>query len=191
MTLATSPISDSTLDRILTLQLTIAWAGEGRCEPSRLGWWQTDVIDSTGGADLLARLLPRTQPWASLEAAREAARQTDAKARGATARPDQLLTLFHLGPELDQRLRERLAQLKRSGIAPAQALPELPNLHAAFDRESLEAQLRHTVEYRITPAGREMRESPPESRDLAVAHLAAALLPFADAWPMPYFRMVA
>lgn len=33
------------LDRILALQFTVAWAGEGRCQPKRLGWWETDLID--------------------------------------------------------------------------------------------------------------------------------------------------
>jgi hypothetical protein len=32
------------LDLILDWQMTIAWAGEANCEPSRLGWWRTDLI---------------------------------------------------------------------------------------------------------------------------------------------------
>lgn len=189
MTLATLLIPDSTLDRILTLQIAIAWAGEGRCEPRRLGWWQTDVVDPVGGGDLFARLLPRTHAWASLEAAREAARQTDAKARNATARPAELRTLFHLGPELDERLRERLAHHKRTGVPPTSALPDLPDPHGPFDRGALEALLQRPVDYRVTPAGRELRAQPPAAPDLLVADLAAALVPFADAWPMPFFRI--
>ncbi len=37
------------LDLILDWQMTIAWAGEANCEPSRLGWWRTDLIDELGG----------------------------------------------------------------------------------------------------------------------------------------------
>ena len=47
----TQSIPDSVLDDILTLQLTVAWAGEGLCEPKRLDWWKTDVIDEMGGGD--------------------------------------------------------------------------------------------------------------------------------------------
>jgi hypothetical protein len=47
----TTQVSDSALDEILALQCTIAWAGEGRCSPRRLGWWDTDLIDESGGGD--------------------------------------------------------------------------------------------------------------------------------------------
>jgi hypothetical protein len=40
------------LDLILDWQMTIAWAGEANCEPSRLGWWLTDLINDLGGGDL-------------------------------------------------------------------------------------------------------------------------------------------
>lgn len=45
-------------DFILALQFTVAWAGEGRSQPKRLGWWDTDLIDEAGGGDFLARLTP-------------------------------------------------------------------------------------------------------------------------------------
>jgi hypothetical protein len=66
-------ILDTALDEILALQITAAWAGEGACVPPRLGWWRTDLVDPAGGGDLLARLLPKTHAWASIEAVREAA----------------------------------------------------------------------------------------------------------------------
>src|SRR3990167_3395844 len=103
----------SALDTILALQFTIAWAGEGRCQPKRLGWWDTDLIDDAGGGDLLRRLAPRTHAWASLEAAREAARRVDEKARKKMADPDAMRTLFFLGFDLDEQLNDRLAALKR------------------------------------------------------------------------------
>src|SRR5438445_8983648 len=115
-------IGDSTLDSILAAQFTVAWAGEGRCHPKRLGWWETDLIDTAGGGDFLARLLPQTHAWASLEAVREAARRSDAKARGKMADPDKMRTLFFLGFELDEQLGDRLAALKRAGRPPAEVL---------------------------------------------------------------------
>jgi hypothetical protein len=69
------PIPDSVLDDVLAMQLTLGWAGEGRCEPSRIGWWQTDVVAEQGGVDFFRRLLPRTFEWASLETVLEAARR--------------------------------------------------------------------------------------------------------------------
>jgi hypothetical protein len=49
--------NDAALDSILAMQLTVAWAGEGRCSPARPGWWDTDLIDEAGGGDFFARLL--------------------------------------------------------------------------------------------------------------------------------------
>jgi hypothetical protein len=66
-----TPLTDAAADAILGLQVTVAWAGEGRCSPRRLGWWDTDLIDEAGGGDLFKRLLPHTHGWASVEAARE------------------------------------------------------------------------------------------------------------------------
>ena len=40
--------SPDKLDEILALQLSVAWVGEGRSQPRRLGWWQTDLIDDAG-----------------------------------------------------------------------------------------------------------------------------------------------
>jgi hypothetical protein len=48
------------LDEILTLQLLVAWAGEGLSDPPRLGWWRTMLVDEFGGEDLFKRLTPRT-----------------------------------------------------------------------------------------------------------------------------------
>ena len=73
--------TDAELDRLLARQLMVAWAGEGRCQPRRLGWWDTDLVDEAGGGDLFARLTPKSHRWAALEAAREAARRCDAEAR--------------------------------------------------------------------------------------------------------------
>src|SRR5690349_12871798 len=74
-------IDSAVLDEILSLQLLVAWAGEGHTDPPRLAWWRTSLIDEFGGEDLFARLMPRTWKWAVLEAARSAARTIDAEAR--------------------------------------------------------------------------------------------------------------
>ena len=85
------------LDEILKLQLTVAWAGEARTEPPRLGWWQTGMCDEFGGEDLLKRLTPRTWRWAVLETARAAAKRVDDQARSQAYNPDHLVTLYRLG----------------------------------------------------------------------------------------------
>src|SRR5688572_15591355 len=117
------PLPDHALDAILALQFTVAWAGEGRSSPRRLGWWETDLVSEDGGGDFLARLLPRTHAWASLEAVREAARRVDARGRGRMPEPERVRTLYFFGFELDERLRERIAAHKRSGASPEDVLP--------------------------------------------------------------------
>ena len=110
-------LAETALDAILTLQLAIAWAGEGRCDPPRLGWWQTDLTDPDGGGDLLRRLLPRTHAWAGLEAVREAARRTDARLRTSLAHPDQLRTINFLGFEVDERIPNAMRSRTRASDA--------------------------------------------------------------------------
>lgn len=182
--------TDATLDAILALQFTVAWAGEGRCEPKRLGWWDTDLIDEEGGGDLLARLLPQTHAWASLEAVREAARQVDARARGKMADPDKLRTLFFLGFELDERLGDRLASLKREGRAPAEALSLPLRLGAAFSKDALTAALQGgDAVFTVMPGGRQLKGPMPESPDDVVRRLGAALVPLAEQYPLPFYKL--
>jgi hypothetical protein len=191
--MATSNVPVSTLDTILALQLTVAWAGEGRCEPVRLGWWQTDLIDKAGGGDLLARMLPRTHAWASLEAVREAARRVDAQARRGMANPDGVRTLFFLGFELDERLAERLTALKRAGTAPHEALPLPVSFSTLFSADTLTEALRQPgsegSNYSVAPGGRQLKGTMPMALDVAVRHLAAALIPFPEHYPVPFYRV--
>lgn len=190
-----APIATSTLDSILALQLTVAWAGEGRCEPRRLGWWPTDLVDPAGGGDLFARLLPRTHAWASLEAVREAARRVDAEGRRSLADPDRMRTLFFLGFELDERLAERLAAHKRAGLSPSAALPLPLSFDTPFSTEALTEALRSpggaAPAYTIAPKGRQLKGQMPEAPELAVRHLAAALFPLAEQYPLPFYRLPA
>lgn len=184
--------SPAALDAILATQLTLAWAGEARCVPARLSWWQTDLIDPAGGGDFLARLLPRTHAWASLEAVREAARRTDEAARRTLADPDLVRTLFFLGFDLDERLAERLAEHKRSPTPPATALKFLVPLDAPFSREGLAAALRgpgRAPSYDIVPSGRQLKGTAPDAPEQLVPSLASTLLPLPERYPLPFFRV--
>ena len=184
----------SSIDALLATQLTVAWAGEARCVPSRLGWWQTDLIDPAGGGDFFARLLPRTQAWASLEAVREAARRTDEQGRRGLAEPDLVRTLFFQGFDLDERVSERLAELKRAGVAQAAALRLLVPLDATFSKDGFAEAMRgagRRPAYEIVPGGRQLKGAFPDALELGAQALAAALVPFAERYPMPFYRVKA
>jgi len=185
-------ISGADLDKILAIQLLIAWAGEARSEPKRLGWWDTDIVDEAGGGDLLARLAPRTHRWASLELAREAARRVDARARLRHGDPDRFRSLFFLGFALDEKLADRLEALKRDGKAPHEALPLPFELGSDFSREKLTGVLESTGKVnfeKVPPVGRKLKGTTPASPLLLIQQLAAALLPFVDDYPLPFFKV--
>lgn len=188
-------VASSDLDLALTAQIALAWAGEGGEEP-RLGWWQTDLVSEFGGGDLLRRLLPRTYPWAMLQAVREAARRKDLDLRARASDPDQLVTLYRFGFELDEQIDERLQAHKRSGLTPLEALPGLEEvlgatLHEPWDR----AQFLQWVEANgpgqteAVPTGRLLRGPVPAGLDRRVAQLVAALAPLGDSYPLPHFRL--
>ena len=179
----------STLDLILTAQLAIAWAGE-KGEDPRLGWWRTDLVSEYGGVDLFERLLPNTFQWAVLQAAREAARRHDAALRAPAHDPDALRTLFHWGFAVDERLDERLADLKAAGAPPTQALPALaPVITDDWDPDTFTAWVASHPRADSVPAprGRRLRGAPPKSLDTAAGHLVAALVPLGAAYPLPHY----
>jgi hypothetical protein len=183
-------LPDRDLDAILATQFTVAWAGEGRCQPKRLGWWETDLIDPAGGGDLLARLLPQTHAWAALEAVREAARRADAKARAKMADPDRMRTTFFLGFEVDEQLNDRLAALKRESKTPADALPLALPLTDKFSPDALTAALRHgDAAFTVVPGGRQLKGARPESPVELVMRLSSALVPFAETYPLPFYKL--
>lgn len=187
-------IPASVLDLILALQFSVAWAGESREHTKRLGWWQTDLVDATGGGDFMARLLPRTNAWASLEAVREAARRADEQGRKGMAHPDQVRSLFFLGFDVDERLAERLAEHKRSGVAPAQALALPLPLDAAFTADTFGKALQPMSKapaFDVVPGGRQLKGAMPEAIEDAVRTLAAALAPPPDKYPLPFYRVKA
>lgn len=188
-----TPIPLSALDHVLTAQIAVAWAGEGGDEP-RLGWWRTDLASEFGGEDLFRRLLPASWAWAVLQGAREAARRTDAAGRAAAHDPDRLVTLFRLGFELDERLDERLRDLKRAGRPPVEALPGLSVvLGRAWDASGFSQWVAAAgpTETVASPAGRRVTGDPPVQLEARVDRLVGALAPLGSAYPLPHYRVAA
>jgi hypothetical protein len=188
-------LNNSDLDQALTAQIVVAWAGESG-EAPRLGWWQTDLVSEFGGEDLLKRLLPRTWPWAMLQAVREAARRKDEELRSKASDPDQLVTLYRFGFELDEQIEERLQFHKRSGLSPVEALPGLgevlgTTLHQGWDKADFQEWLEAftPVQAEPMPTGRQIKGPAPGGLDRRVAQLLAALAPLADSYPLPHFRV--
>lgn len=185
------PADSAVLDEILSLQLLVAWAGEGQTDPKRLGWWRTSLVDEFGGEDLFKRLMPRTWKWAVLEAARVAARVADAEARSHAADGDQLISLFHFGFELDEQLDDRLAELKRSESEPTDALPRLAAIRQPWNADAFLASMRNLGSAATAPSsiGRRLKGSMPESRVEAARKLAAAMVPPSDRYPAPHWKV--
>lgn len=178
-------LARTTLDHLLALQFTVAWAGEALCEPKRLGWWRTDLVDEAGGGDFMARLLPRTHRWAALEAARRAAFLTDKAARLRMADPDAVRTLFFWGYETDEALTDRLRDLKTDEADPATVL-QLPADLARLEQD-LKA-LAPDASYSVQPTGRELKAPMPSDLATAADMLAASLTPFRDEYVPSFFR---
>ena len=180
-------IEDKALDAILALQLTVGWAGEAAAEPRRLGWWNTDLIDTIAGGDLFARLLPRTATWAGLELARQAALRADQAAREKLAHPDRACTLYHFGFELDEAIQDRLDHHKRHGHSPTDVFVVTWGVTASWNQDQFEAFLKQlgTAPVEETPAGRKLKKLPADPVS-AARGLAAALLPLGRQYPLPH-----
>lgn len=187
-----APLPQSEVDFALTAQIIVAWAGEAgeAGAETRLGWWRSNLISEFGGEDLFRRLLPSTWQWAVLQAAREAARRKDAELRRQSHDPDRILSLFSLGFEIDERIDERLRDLKRSGASPKAVLPRLGMIDSGWDRTRFfEWVVEHgDVEITVTPAGRRLKGSLPSSLERQVYQLLAGLSPAADIYPLPHFQ---
>ena len=140
----------------------------------------------------MARLAPRTHAWAALEAVREAARQADARARERHGEPDKLRTIFFLGFETDEKLADRLAAHKRGGGKPVEVVPLPFELDGGFQPEKVIEAFRGTDKpafSAVPPVGRQMKAAPPPAANDLVRALVAALVPPADAYPLPFFRV--
>lgn len=184
-----SPIPLSDLDLALTAQLVVAWAGEAG-EEKRLGWWRSDLVSEFGGEDLFRRLLPATWAWATLQGARETARRKDEEMRRQQHDADRVLSLFSLGFDVDERIEERLQDLKRSGEAPETALPGLSVIKQEWNRGHFEEWVTGHGEVDTTdePIGRRVKGNPPAALDQLVRRLVAGLAPLDETYPLPHFR---
>lgn len=182
------PVSE--IDRLLTVQIAVAWAGEGGEQP-RLGWWKSDLVSEFGGEDLFKQLLPHTWEWAVLQAVREAARRRDAELRRQDNDPDRILSLYSQGFEVDEHIDERLQDLKREGRRPVEALPGLKDVLTDDwqpGRFGDWVQGHGETNCVKAPIGRRLKGNPPESLGLTMNHLVAALWPLADQYPLPHYR---
>lgn len=185
-----APPSQRQLDYLLTAQIAVAWAGEGGEEP-RLGWWDSDLTSEFGGADLFKRLLPRTWRWAVLQGAREAARRRDARLRARDHDPDRIVSLFRLGHDVDERLAERLLDLRLAAPEPLEALPGLTEVVSApWSTGSFWDWVKRQggAEYVAAPVGRRLKGEPPADVEAVARNLLGALLPLAEEYPMPHYR---
>jgi hypothetical protein len=178
----------------LSAQIVVAWAGERGDEEAdrRLGWWRTQVLTEFGGTHLFHSLTPTTAPWALVQAVREVARRADEALRAKEHDPDRLLSLYSLGFETDERLNERLLDLKRSGHTPADALPLVAAfIDKAWDQEAFAtwAGSFGPVESESVPAGRRIKRAQPSTLVDTVNALLAALVPLPSHYPMPHYRL--
>lgn len=183
-------LSQDKLDKILTLQLAVAWAGERGEDEPRLGWWETDMVSEFGGQALFQRLAPNTWAWAIFEVVREAARQVELQAYEQDEQPDRLVSLFRLGFEIDEQLQDRLRELKRSGETPDKALPELGIATESWVPSQFQAWLAQgdVPEVVTETRGRRIDQPIPSDPVELAQTLAHALLPLSDAYPCPHYR---
>lgn len=185
-----SRLSEACLDQILAYQICVAWAGEALCEPRRLGWWRTDLVDELGGGDLFARLLPKTAEWSGRQAVRQAAIQTDARLRQERPDADRIRTLFFWGFDIDEQLSDRVSAHKKSKSAPQDVLPLPLNLTEPFTLRAFEAAIADKVNIEITPNGRAVQGKMPITPEQQAKKLAAALVnPTPEQYPMPFYRL--
>ena len=189
MPLASSAIAPEELDAVLMLQFFIAWAGEGLTDPPRLNWWNTQLLDEWGGEDLFKRLLPRTYKWALLEATRQAAIQVDRQKRLNLAQPDRVCTLFFWGFGIDEKLEERLLSHKQTGSKPQDILDFSLDLEQEFEEKAFEESIDSKTKSQVVPEGREIKETMPESIADIAKNLVSGLIPLADKYPMPFYRL--
>ncbi len=156
-----------------------------------MGWLRTALCDEYGGEDLLRRLTPNTWQWAVLESCQAAAKKVDETVRRSADDADNLLSLYRLGFEVDERLDERLLELKQAGVLPAEALPDLKELLSEWSKERLESWLEQcgSAAYTTIATGRQLKSEIPADLTAAASQLAAASVPLADRYALPHFQV--
>lgn len=204
-----SAIASEDLDLVLMLQFLAGWAGEGLTEPPRLNWWSTQLLDEDTGGDFFKRLLPRTSEWALLEATRKVAIRVDRQKRTNLAQPDKVRTLFFWGFGIDEKLQERLTFHKENGGKPQDILNFPLDIREEFEEGAFEEAVKtlgKQVDFKVVPEGREIKEADgrglggnpherpvqeviPESIAEIAKNLVSVLVPLADKYPMPFYRL--
>ena len=182
----------SEIDSLLASQIIVAWAGErGGDDERRLSWWRTDLVSEYGGRDFFKRLLPRTSEWAVLQAVREAALRADIIAKKQVPDADALISLYGLSFEIDERLEERIQELKRTNKPPIESLPALAAfINSHWNQQGfldwLEGHGKR--DFTVTATGRRLKGAPPSSLDSITKRLVGALSPIAKEYPFPHFK---
>ena len=185
----------SEIDSLLASQIIVAWAGErGGDDERRLNWWRTDLVSEYGGRDFFKRLLPRTSEWAILQAVREAALRADVVAKKQVPDADAIISLYSLGFAIDERIEERIQELKHANNPPIESLPALAVfLNKPWNQQSfLDWVEGHgKSDFTVTATGRRLKGSPTSSLDSTTKRLVGALTPVAKEYPFPHFKGVA
>ena len=139
----------------------------------------------------MKELLPNTWQWAMLQSVRYAAKLHDAAVREKDHNPDRLLTLYSMGFEIDEKVDERLIQLKQRSSELSDVLPEVAALLEggwSADEFHLWIKKRGKEPFTAVPAGRRLKGTPPEELSQITNRLVAGLAQKSDSYPMPHFR---
>jgi hypothetical protein len=100
--------------------------------------------------------------------------------------------LFRFGHEIDERLDERIMDLKRAGAAPSVALPELGALcDAPWSRGHFDEWCAGHGKANIeaVPAGRRLTGAKPTDIESQARSLIAALSELPPVYPLPHYKV--
>jgi len=182
----------TTLDKILAVQIGVAWAGEDE----RMGWWGSAVADEFGGFTQLQDLAPSSAHWLALKCVREVAKRVDEHARGSASDADNIYTIYRLGFEIDEQLDQRLTDLIHRK-APLSTLLNhidwLPNpIEQDWDKEAFNQWLRGLTsnrgQHKDEALGRRIVGDPPADLVEKVSKMANHLWPLNDKYVVPHFK---
>ena len=184
-------ITEPLLDAVLATQLTIAWAGEARCSPRRLGWWDTDLIDEAGGGDFFgptppadARVgLTRSCPIRRAARRREGPREDGEPRQDADAFLSRLRARRAAWGSASPPTSAREAPRRKRSRSPSRSRRNSPR------RNSSRRFQGGDVAFTAVPNGRQLKGKLPDAPDAIVQRLSAALVPFADQYPLPFYKL--
>jgi hypothetical protein len=183
--------TESQLDQILALQIAVARLGE---KPFRF-WWNSDVADVDGGADLLTRLVGQTMsPLSVIEGVLLAAKQTEERLLAAIPAPPAY-SLFCPEPALRRALKNRIRHFKNYPEELPDRLRWLVSTECGSDDllATIGAAARGDLEIQKTSFGVALQMGPSSGEPLEPTRLAAALASIAADCPrggysLPYYR---